>query len=109
VLGDFEAEVDLQGSVRGRLGYAWGRALPYLTAGFVAADVEGDSDAFGSEDDMEFGWAAGAGVDFAVTDSIFVRGEYRYTDLSDIDNDDDLGEVQDLQSHSARLGVGVLF
>ena len=75
----------------------------------MAADVEGRSDAFGSADETEFGWAAGEGLDFAVTDSVFIRGEYRFTDLSDIDNDDEAGEVQDLQSHSARVGVGVLF
>jgi opacity protein-like surface antigen len=38
-----------------------------------------------------------------------VRGEYRYTNLSDFDNDDDAGEVQDLTSHTVRVGVGVLF
>jgi outer membrane immunogenic protein len=108
-LGDFDADVNLQGSVRGRIGYAFDRVLPYLTAGFAAADVDADSDAFGDASDAEFGWTAGAGVDFAVTDKVFIRGEYRYTDLSDIDNDDDGGEVQDLQSHNVRLGVGVLF
>ena len=44
-----------------------------------------------------------------MTEKIFVRGEYRYTDLADFDNDDEQGEIEDLDTHTFRLGVGVLF
>jgi hypothetical protein len=39
-----------------------------------------------------------------VTDKFFVRGEYRYTNLSDFDNDDDDNELQDIGAHAVRLG-----
>ncbi len=111
----FSADVNWQGSLRARLGYAFDRALIYTTGGLAVADVDGefsdgdDDDDDDSSDNTEWGWTLGAGVDFAVTDNVFVRGEYRYTNLSDFDNDDDAGEVQDLTSHTVRVGVGVLF
>jgi outer membrane immunogenic protein len=111
----FSADVNWQGSLRARLGYAFDRALIYATGGLAAADVDGEfSDGDDDDDDdssgnTEWGWTLGAGVDFAVTDNVFVRGEYRYTNLSDFDNDDDAAEIQDLTSHTVRVGVGVLF
>jgi outer membrane immunogenic protein len=109
ILGDFDADVGLQGSVRGRLGFAAGRLLPYVTGGIAAAGVDASSDARGSDDSVEWGWTAGAGADLAVTDRVFIRGEYRYSDLSDFDNDDGPAELQDLRTHAVRLGVGILF
>ena len=122
---EFDADVGVQGSVRGRLGFAADRALFYGTFGLAAADIDcngcdgdddDDIDLLDDDDDdddddggLEFGWTLGAGVDFAVTDNVFVRGEYRYTDYADFDNDDDEGSVQDLDLHTVRLGAGFLF
>ena len=104
------ADANWQGSIRGRVGYAFNRALLYGTGGFALADI--DTDVPGGGDDgsgTEWGWTLGAGLDYAVTDKIFLRGEYRYTDLADFDNDNDQGEIEDLDSNTFRLGVGVLF
>ena len=38
--GDFGADVNWQGSIRGRLGYAFNRALIYGTGGFALADID---------------------------------------------------------------------
>jgi len=108
-LGDFGADVNVQGSIRGRLGYAAGRFLPYVTGGLAAASVDADSDARGGDSSTEWGWTAGVGADVAVTDRVFVRGEYRYSDFADFDNDDDAAEIQDLRTHAVRVGVGVKF
>jgi outer membrane immunogenic protein len=110
---DVGVDIDWQGSLRGRLGYAFDRALIYGTGGFSLAGVDTEGPGGGGDDDgdgsTEWGWNIGAGLDFAVTDRVFVRGEYRYTNLSDFDNDDDSGEVQDFDSHAVRLGVGFMF
>ena len=34
-----------------------------------------------SEGQTHTGWTAGAGLEYAVTDNVLVRGEYLYTDL----------------------------
>jgi len=110
VFGAVDTEVKAQGSLRSRLGYAFDRLLPYVTGGVAAAKPDADSTAVGeADDDLEWGWTAGAGLEVAVTDRLFVRGEYRFTDLGDFDNDDDIGEVQDLRTHSVRVGAGFRF
>jgi outer membrane immunogenic protein len=107
--GTVGAELNWQGSIRGRLGYAIDRALVYGTGGFVLADIDTEVPFSGGDDGTEWGWTLGAGLDFAVTEKIFVRGEYRYTNLSDFDNDDASGEIEDFHTHAFRVGVGYLF
>ncbi len=71
----------IDGSVRGRLGYAWDRALIYATGGVAFGDfnhsnVFGDSNWAG-----QVGWTAGGGVEYAIDNNWSVRAEYRYTDF----------------------------
>jgi outer membrane immunogenic protein len=107
---DFDGGIDWQGSLRGRLGYAFDRLLLHASAGFALASGGVDFGPDGDDDNStEWGWTAGAGVDYAVTDNVFLRGEYRFTMYSEFDNDDDLGELQDLNTHAVRVGVGVKF
>jgi outer membrane immunogenic protein len=112
----YDASVNWQGSIRGRAGIAIDRLLVYGTGGLAFADFDTNYDDGGNDDDdddgnTELGWTVGAGVDYAFTDNIFVRGEYRYADYADFedDEDDDLGDIQDLQSHTIRAGVGFKF
>ncbi len=66
---------------RGRLGYAVSPdILPYVTAGGAAQSLEATEGGVSDRNTM-LGWTAGAGVDVKVTDNVFVRGEYRYTDF----------------------------
>ena len=73
-------------SVRGRLGFAFDRFLLFGTGGFAWGDP---SNAFALLGAAPFvtngsnasGWTAGAGLDYALTDNVFGRIEYRYTDL----------------------------
>lgn len=66
------------GSVRGRLGFDAGAFLPYLTAGVAFAGGE-----FGGIESTHFGWTAGAGVEFAVTEDVSIDLQYRYTDYAE--------------------------
>jgi outer membrane immunogenic protein len=70
-----------EGSLRGRLGYAvTDRVLVYGTAGAAAQQLKYMSPGFKDENGM-VGWTAGAGVDAMLTDNVFGRIEYRYTDF----------------------------
>ncbi|MGF9563455.1 outer membrane protein [Neorhizobium sp. JUb45] len=97
---------DWAGSVRGRVGYAFDRALVYGAAGwtFTNGYVKG---AGIDENEVFNGWTVGAGVDFAVTDNLFVRGEYRYNDFGDKDIVPGLNA--DLDQSVVKVGLGVKF
>ena len=96
---------DVSGSVRGRLGYALDNALIYGTAGWAAANAFADGNGVDETKTLN-GWTVGAGIDYAVTNNIFARGEYRYTDFGD----KDIGGVNaDFTQHAVTVGVGVKF
>jgi outer membrane immunogenic protein len=74
------------GSIRGRLGAALDRFLVFGSAGWATGNP---STAFAPTGAAPFvttggksnGWTAGAGIEYAITDTILGRIEYRYTDL----------------------------
>lgn len=105
---DTEVGTDISGSVRGRVGYAFDNALLYATGGWAAArgfyDVSGPGG--GKETEMFNGFTVGAGVDYAFTDTMFGRAEYRYNNFGDRD----LGATNvDFDQHQVTVGIGVKF
>jgi outer membrane immunogenic protein len=74
------------GSIRARLGIAFDRFLVFGTGGWATGNP---STAFALTSAAPFittgskssGWAAGGGVEYAITDTILGRIEYRYTHL----------------------------
>ncbi|MDQ0454733.1 outer membrane protein [Rhizobium paknamense] len=99
---DFGSE--FSGSARGRVGYALDRTLIYAAGGWTATRA-GFSGAVDDKATLN-GWTIGAGVDYAVTDKIFVRGEYRYNDFG---SKTISGVNTDLDQHVINVGVGVKF
>jgi outer membrane immunogenic protein len=79
----------IQGSIRGRVGYAWDRVLLYATGGVAFAGVDGSvqtnfGDGFGGFDSASstrVGWTVGGGLEYAVTNNWSIRAEYRYSDF----------------------------
>ncbi len=76
----------VEGSLRGRVGLAWDRALFYGTGGAAFGSLHTTvtnlaSGAFDTFDDFRVGWTAGGGVEYAVDNNWSVRAEYRYTDF----------------------------
>ena len=74
-------------SIRGRLGYSYGRFLVFGTGGFAWGDPSSAYALLGAAPFVAgggnaSGWTAGAGLDYAFTDNVFGRIEYRYTDLT---------------------------
>ena len=73
-------------SIRGRLGIAFDRFLVFGTGGWAWGDPSIScallgSAPFVSNGGNSNGWTAGVGVDYAFTDHVFGRIEYRYTNL----------------------------
>jgi outer membrane immunogenic protein len=74
------------GTARVRFGYVYDRALFYITGGYAGASVRGTMNDNGAAPNLYVdqshylnGYAVGAGVEFAVTNHISVKGEYIFT------------------------------
>lgn len=92
--GKAEKEIDWLGSLRLRGGFAFDRALVYATGGLAVGGVSLETDlsplalsAVSNDDDSKtaWGWTIGGGLEYALTDSLSTRVEYRYTDLGNTD------------------------
>ena len=100
----------LEGSLRARLGYAaTDNMLLYATAGGAGSQQQ-ITDFAGSARGTAWGWTVGAGVDAKLTDAVFGRLEYRYTDLGAVTLNTGSGAQSiDSNSHRVMVGVGVKF
>lgn len=109
----FTARSRFDGSVRGRAGVAVNDdLLLYGTAGVAAESLRVTHDASGSRDtNTLIGWTAGAGADVKLTDEVFARAEYRYTDYGSKTFDlPGVGSAEiDSSNHRVQVGVGIKF
>lgn len=103
-------EGGLNGSIRARMGVAaTDRVLIYGTAGGAAERTE-VSNVLGSDDKTLLGYTVGAGVDAKLTDQVFGRVEYRYTDYgSETFNTGGLAQDVDTRDHKVSVGLGIKF
>jgi outer membrane immunogenic protein len=69
------------GTARGRLGYAFDRWMPYVTGGAAFGDVQASQPGFTGATNTQVGWAAGAGVEFAIASNWTAKVEYLHYDL----------------------------
>lgn len=123
----------LSGTVRGRVGYAMGNFLPYVTGGLAWSQNEHtlgcDADrvavtlgcqnkiggtAFENEvDDTTLGFVVGAGAEYALSESWSVKAEYLYTDFGDendvfiADPNYPLAGDRTFENHTHAVNVGV--
>ncbi len=75
--GSESGTLDYFGTVRGRVGYAFERALVYGTGGFGYAGCSGCSG-----DSNYTGWVAGGGIEYKFTPSWSLKAEYQYLGTS---------------------------
>lgn len=68
-------------TARGRIGYAFNRVLPYVTAGGAFGDVKIARPGFAGDTDTRAGWTGGGGVEFAINGPWTAKVEYLYADL----------------------------
>ncbi len=118
ILGGGVSNVDVraQTSLRARFAYSFDQALVYATGGLAVGEIAYSAiDAAGSGNSdgaVEIGYTVGFGVDYAFTDRIFARAEYRWTDFGE----EDFRSVSGLTNfssetayHSIRFGLGIRF
>jgi opacity protein-like surface antigen len=85
-------KTDYLAATRAKVGMTWDRALFYAAGGLEMGEFDGGatyvpraggSPAMGFSDTnkLHFGFNVGAGVDYAVTNNVFIGVEYRYIDL----------------------------
>jgi outer membrane immunogenic protein len=100
--GTNDLRVDYFGTVRGRLGYAWGGTLLYATGGFAYGGVKssamytdnsisnvatpGSTPQHGlvTSSTTQTGWVAGAGIEVKLTPNWSLKGEYQFIDLGKV-------------------------
>lgn len=104
-----EAEAGLEGSLRARLGYAMNdRVLVYGTGGLAVGRHKVTSGVDSDRKTM-VGWTAGAGVDVKLTEALFGRAEYRYTDFGNKTFSIPGDARVDATQNRVMLGLGVKF
>ncbi|EJF91689.1 outer membrane protein [Bartonella tamiae] len=123
----YEEKVKLSRSVslRARIGYASSRFLTFATAGISSGTADYNIHIDGAQTSKEVyasnrksmtGYTVGGGVEYALTDHILLRSEYRYTDYGrkgiKIDGDQFITPAEFKIAHKAhdvRLGIAYKF
>ncbi|RUV03627.1 MAG: porin family protein [Mesorhizobium sp.] len=114
--GNIKTDIDVQGSLRARLGYAMGPALLYATGGLAVAHFDtkyDDGTTTDSSSHTKAGWTLGAGVEYAFAQNWTTRVEYRYSDFGTFtDNpatDSEFLYPTEVTTQSVRFGVSYKF
>jgi outer membrane immunogenic protein len=68
-------------TVRGRLGYAADRFMPYITAGGAFGDIQASAPGLANSSATNAGWTVGGGLEFSVVPNVTLKAEYLYVDL----------------------------
>jgi outer membrane immunogenic protein len=71
---------DWLSTVRGRIGYAADRFMPFITGGGAFGDIKANTLGF-SGSDTRAGWTIGGGLEFALAQNWTAKAEYLYVDL----------------------------
>lgn len=110
------------GATRARVGLAFDRFMPYVSGGISYAQLQEivwvslkkkdinqeDSVNVSDEAKLMFGFTLGAGIDYAMTDHIIMRVEYRYSDLGKKKIARDRMELS-YKTNDLRVGVAYKF
>ncbi len=114
-------KIDWQGSLRARVGYAFGDALLYATGGVAFADIKTNYASAGTAagySGVHAGWTAGAGLEYAISRNWTVRGEYRYASYGNVNDGlipapvafwGGVSESHKIAEHALRAGVSYRF
>lgn len=111
------AKMSWNGAVRARAGYAIDRFLPYIAGGVSFGRYEFTPD-YGAtqaipDSKMHTGWNIGAGVEYAVTEKLTTRIEFRTTDYGkatyEIPGFPAYESRVNLKTHDIRIGLSYKF
>ena len=68
-------------TMRGRLGYAFGGVLPYVTGGLAVGDIRAAMPGFAGDSTTAAGWTLGGGLEVALPGNWSAKAEYLHVDL----------------------------
>jgi len=98
-------------TVRGRVGYAFDRLLPYVTGGLAVGDVKATVNptptTMLSGTNTDAGWTVGAGLEYGITPNLSVKAEYLYVDLGN--STPVPGDKVDVKTNVVRGGLNWRF
>jgi outer membrane immunogenic protein len=103
---------DWLATVRGRVGYAFDRFMPYVTGGGAFGDVKTSVPGFSGQTNTQAGWTAGAGLEFAINGPWTAKVEYLYVDLGNDTCDAGscgVSTTTDFHTNIVRAGVNYRF
>jgi len=107
------SDMDWFSTLRGRVGFASGPALFYLTGGWAFADVDYTVVAPAatiSSSEFKSGYTLGGGVEWAFSPNWSLKGEYLYVDLGKESFSTPAGTfTTDTDLHTARVGLNYRF
>ncbi len=76
-----ETRNDWLSTVRGRIGYAFDRFMPFATGGVAFGNIKNNIAGVGSADETKAGWTLGGGIEAAIAGPWTAKIEYLYADL----------------------------
>jgi outer membrane immunogenic protein len=95
------------GTVRGRLGYAADRFMPYVTGGAAFGDIKTSVAGFGDSSQTKAGWTVGGGIEAAIAGPWTAKIEYLYVDLGH--GASILGSDASFKTNIVRAGLNYRF
>jgi outer membrane immunogenic protein len=104
----YNYESSWNSTIRGRVGVAFDKVMPYATGGVAFAD--NSLRALGrSSSNTNVGYALGAGVEGQVVDRVTVKGEYMYEGFGRTNHDIGGGTRTSINSGAVRAGAAFHF
>jgi outer membrane immunogenic protein len=76
---------DYLSTIRGRLGYAMDRWMPYITGGAAIGNVKTSIAGVGDTNNTKGGWTVGGGIEASLMGPWTAKVEYLHVDLGDAD------------------------
>lgn len=111
--GTTTQDIDWFGTVRGRLGFAMGTWMPYVTGGWAWGQGTRNNSTVGgvTASANHSGWTAGGGIEWAMTNHWTTKLEYKYIDLGSSFYNYPVGTDTnvDITVHTVLLGINYKF
>jgi outer membrane immunogenic protein len=98
---------DWLATLRGRLGYAAGNFMPYVTGGAAFGNIKTSVAGIGDTNTTKAGWTAGGGVEAKIAGPWSAKVEYLYVDLGR--GDSLLGSDAKFTTNIVRAGINYKF
>jgi outer membrane immunogenic protein len=107
-----KSNTDVVATLKGRVGYAIDRFLPYVTGGLaVAHNTVSATDGDLEDDAVQFGWTIGAGIEVAIDERWSFSVEYLYADMGKQRwfEDEVFSSTSDSTSDTIRVSLNARF